>query len=375
VEAKRALARVGLSVSLEEPGARTVNAPPRPVTAPARAVNSSAPRSRAPAAGFATAAGAYLEALRAGNRSPATVRLYDVALRRFVRWVEERRPGATCGDLDHALADAFVRHLRDARDDRPIGRGAPLSDRTVHQYAVVLKLFARWGARGRGYWTANPLADYEAPRFTEPDIVPYSREELAALLDASGSPAAFMGRRLRAMLLVALDTGLRRGELRRLTLPMVDATTGRVRLPAAITKTRRPRTVHLQRAALDAVRAWLAAREVLPEVAPDRGPLFCGLDGAMLADGAMDRLAARLRARSGVVRFHWHLLRHTAGTESLRNGADSLDVQETLGHTTSAMTRRYLHLTDDDRRERHARYSPVEALLARPEPRERRFRR
>jgi integrase len=316
VEARRALARVGLSISLEDPEGRPVNAPPRAVTAPARAVNSPAARSRVPAAGLATAADAYLEALRAGNRSPAT----------------------------------------------------------VHQYAVVLKLFARWGARGRRYWTANPLADYEAPRFTEPDIVPYSHEELAALLDASGSPGAFMGRRLRAMLLVALDTGLRRGELRRLTLPMVDATTGRVRLPAAITKTRRPRTVHLQRAALDAVRVWLAARDVLPGVAPDRGPLFCGLDGAMLADGAMDRLAARLRARSGVARFHWHLLRHTAGTESLRNGADSLDVQETLGHTTSAMTRRYLHLTDD-RRERHAHYSPVEALLARPEPRERRFRR
>ena len=79
----------------------------------------------------------------------------------------------------------------------------------------------------------------------------------------------------------------------------------------------------------------------------------------------MHELAVRLRARSGVARFRWHLLRHTAGTESLRNGADSLDVQEALGHTTGAMTRRYLHLTDDDRRERHARYSPVEALLGR----------
>ena len=108
----------------------------------------------------------------------------------------------------------------------------------------------------------------------------------------------------------------------------------------------------------------------------DRGPLFCDLAGRRLSDGAMDRLAARLRARSGVARFRWHLLRHTAGTESLRNGADSLDVQEALGHARPMMTRRYLHLTDDDRRERHARYSPVEALLGPPAPaaREGRFR-
>jgi integrase/recombinase XerC len=133
--------------------------------------------------------------------------------------------------------------------------------------------------------------------------------------------------------------------------------------------------VHLQRGALAAVRSWLVARDALPGVRPEAGPLFCQLDGAPLSDGAMHELAVRLRGRSGVGRFRWHLLRHTAGTESLRNGADSLDVQETLGHATGAMTRRYLHLTDDDRRERHARYSPVEALLARPEPRERRFRR
>jgi integrase len=69
------------------------------------------------------------------------------------------------------------------------------------------------------------------------------------------------------------------------------------------------------------------------------------------------------------------LIRHTFGTDSLRNGADSLDVQETLGHTSNAMTRRYLHLTDDDRKERHARYSPVQALITGSEPRQSRFSR
>jgi integrase/recombinase XerC len=184
-----------------------------------------------------------------------------------------------------------------------------------------------------------------------------------------------MVRRLRAMLLVALDTGLRRGELRRLEVPMLDAAAGRIRLPAAITKARRPRTVHLQRGALAAVRAWQVARGALPDAPPDRGPLFCTLRGGALSDNAMHELAVRLRVRSGVARFRWHLLRHTAGTESLRNGADSLDVQEALGHASSEMTRRYLHLTDDDRRARHARFSPVEALLRDASPRAQRFRR
>src|SRR5262245_60384300 len=328
-----------------------------------------------PAAPLAEAVDAYLDAVRVVGRAPATVGLYRVALARFLGWAEAARPGATCTDLDHALVDAYVRYLRHEYRAHVTGQGPRLSDRSVHQYVTVLKTFARWGARGRRYWATSPLADYESPAFTEAEIVPYTREETVALLAACGPDTTFAGRRLRAMLLVALDTGVRRGELRRLTVPMLDPAVGRLRLPAAITKTRRARTVHLQRGDLAAVRSWLVARNALPGVRRDAGPLFCRLDGAPLSDGAMQELAVRLRARSGVGRFRWHLLRHTAGTESLRNGADSLDVQETLGHATGAMTRRYLHLTDDDRRERHARYSPVEALLARPEPRERRFRR
>jgi site-specific recombinase XerD len=316
------------------------------------------------------AAQTFLASVRSSRRSATTLATYRAALRCFARWVGARAPAATCADLGHPLADAYLACLREehrARQDQA------LSDRSVHEYLVVLKLFARWGARGRRYWDVSPLQEYQLPGYVERDIVPYTREELGALLAAAGPGHTFVGRRLRAMLLVALDTGLRRGELRQLTLEMLDLPSGRVRLPAAITKTRRARTVHVQAAARAALEAWLAARGALPGVDPAGGPLFCALDGRPLTDGAMHELAVRLRVRSGVGRFRWHLIRHTAGTALLRNGADSLDVQEMLGHTTSTMTRRYLHLTDEDRRLRHARYSPVEELLGAPEPRVARF--
>ena len=51
--------------------------------------------------------------MRDGGRSPQTVALYRAALARFVRWLDGERPGATCADLDHALVDAYVRHLDD----------------------------------------------------------------------------------------------------------------------------------------------------------------------------------------------------------------------------------------------------------------------
>ena len=174
MEVRRALARVGLSLD-DETGAAAGAAGP----------------AAGPAVPLGLAVGAYLEAVRAGGRSPETVRVYRTVLRAFLGWAAGARPGATCADLGHALADAFVRHLREEHRARP--GGAPLADRTVHQYVTVLKIFARWGARGRRYWPVSPLADYEAPAFIEREIVPSRARELAALLAACGADTTFVG--------------------------------------------------------------------------------------------------------------------------------------------------------------------------------------
>jgi site-specific recombinase XerD len=369
MKATLALGRVGLTLDSDDPPV-PVRAQPTTEGARRRGTGDVPRRAHTPTAAEAIAA--FLLAVRSRNKSPETVRSYRGALAHFARWIEARRPEATCAELTHELADAYVHYLR---HEYLTSLGTRLSDCSVHQYVAVLKIFARWGARAKRYWPANPLAEYETPAFTASEIVPYSHEELRALLAACGSNCTFKGRRLRAMFLLALDTGLRRAEIRRLAVPMVDDRTGRVHLPSSITKTRRSRTVHLQEAALAALKSWLVARNALPDVTPASGPLFCQLSGAPLTDGAMQQLAVRLRERSGVARFRWHLMRHTAGTESLRHGADSVDVQETLGHATGEMVRRYLHLTDDDRRERYARYSPVQALLQGTDQRASRFRR
>jgi hypothetical protein len=91
------------------------------------------------------AIGAYLDAVRATGRSAATAATYRRALACFLTWATAARPGAACAALDHALADAYVRHLRDAYLAQPSGRGPRLSDRSVHLYVKVLKAFARWG--------------------------------------------------------------------------------------------------------------------------------------------------------------------------------------------------------------------------------------
>jgi integrase/recombinase XerD len=354
MDARDALARVGLSVDygkVEKKG-RKARLPATPIATLPDAISS------------------FLRALENRNRSAQTLNTYRAALGRFRTWLEAQPEACLWSDLTHQLAERYLDYLR---RDYVSPRGRPLSDASVHQYIAVLKTFSEWGARGDRFWASSPLAEFEVPSFVEVDIQPFTHAELHALISACGSQRSFAGRRLLAMLLTALDTGMRRGEIRQLGLDMLDPRAGRIRLPAHITKTKRSRTVHLQEATLSAVRAWLIARNALPDVSSEVGPLFCQLDGRPISDGAMQELATRLRKRSGVSRFRWHLVRHTCGVESLRNGADSVDVQDTLGHTSLRMTRRYLQLTDEDRKQRHARYSPVQSLLTPQAPRQARF--
>ncbi|MEX1156998.1 MAG: tyrosine-type recombinase/integrase, partial [Chloroflexota bacterium] len=59
-----------------------------------------------------------------------------------------------------------------------------------------------------------------------------------------------------------------------------------------------------------------------------------------------------------------HVLRHTFARTFLTNGGDVFSLQRILGHSPASLeiTRRYVHLLDDDLRATHRRASPVDHL-------------
>jgi site-specific recombinase XerD len=68
----------------------------------------------------------------------------------------------------------------------------------------------------------------------------------------------------------------------------------------------------------------------------------------------------RLRDRSGIARIHWHLFRHGFAQHALRQGADIGTVQEMLGHSSNAMTRRYAgHVRQTEAARQMPRFAPI----------------
>jgi integrase len=156
--------------------------------------------------------------------------------------------------------------------------------------------------------------------------------EIARLLDAcrtSRNP------HLTTIVIVAINTGMRKSEILGLTWERIDLASARITLYD--TKNGRARGVPVNRAVYDA----LIALE--PDGAKRTGLLF-RRSGAR-AWGKIRTAFENAVERAELKHLRFHDLRHTAASHLVMRGATLKEVQEVLGHRTFAMTLRYAHLS------------------------------
>ena len=166
--------------------------------------------------------------------------------------------------------------------------------------------------------------------------------EVDAIL-ASPDQSSWIGRRDHAMLLVAVQTGLRVSELIGLRRQDVH------RDPCAHLrcrgKGRKERATPLTRCGVRVLRAFLAERPGEPHE-----PLFPGPRGAALGRDAVRRLVSRHTAAAAArcpslaeKRVSPHTLRHTCAMRLLEAGTDIATIALFLGHEQISSTNMYLH--------------------------------
>ena len=169
-------------------------------------------------------------------------------------------------------------------------------------------------------------------------------EDIHKLMAACNRGAT--GIRNRALLVVLWRAGLRVGEALALRPSDLDPAAGQVRVRRG--KGGKPRSVGMDPEAFAVVDAWLERRRALG--LDGHAPLFCTLQGQGLDAGYGRAMLKRLARRAGVRRrVHLHGLRHTHAVELVREGAALPQVQAQLGHSSLAVTSRYLaHVTPED---------------------------
>lgn len=194
---------------------------------------------------------------------------------------------------------------------------------TCNRYLAALSHAVSFAVREWDWLNEHPVRRVKRAREPKGRMRFLSEEERARLLTACRTSAS-----LYALVVLALSTGARKGELLRLCWRDVDLLGRRALIPQ--TKSGKPRTVPLVPAAVEAL------RRLMRQVGEDRVFLH-----------SHRRQWEEARAAAGLAGVPFHALRHTAASYLAMSGASVRDIQSILGHETLAMAQRYAHLTDD----------------------------
>jgi integrase len=150
---------------------------------------------------------------------------------------------------------------------------------------------------------------------------------------------------LQPMVLVSLNTGLRRGELTSITWADIDLKKKILTVRGGYAKGGKARHVPLNSEAIAVLKAYKKQRD-------EDGAIFPVLD--------VKRAWAPLLKNAKIAGFRWHDLRHSFASKLVAAGVDLNTVRELLGHVDLKMTLRYAHLAPEHKA------AAVEKLLLRP---------
>lgn len=140
---------------------------------------------------------------------------------------------------------------------------------------------------------------------------------------------------LKTLLIIAIETGMRRGEL--LGLRWRDISHNRRVVTLHMTKNGERREVPLSQRAYDALSTWRRSDDL-----NDEERVF------PLSAGGLEQIWSRLLLRAKITDLRFHDLRHEAVSRLFERGLNVMEVSSISGHRELRMLRRYSHLRAED---------------------------
>ena len=271
--------------------------------------------------------------------SPHTVASYRDTFRLLLRYAAQQLKRGPCElrmeELDASFLEKFLRHLERDRANSARTRNARLS---------ALHAFFRFVAINEPALSlqCQRILAIPAKRYERAPVAFLTEEEVAALV-AAPDPGTWIGARDRALLLVAVQSGLRNSELTSLRRQDVELGTGaHVR---CLGKGRKMRCTPLRPDVVAILKDWLLRQNAKPD-----DPVFPSSRGGRLSADAVQHLVSRHAATArqacpslATKSVTPHSLRHAAAMHMLRRGVDLSVIALWLGHESSETTQVYLH--------------------------------
>lgn len=219
-----------------------------------------------------------------------------------------------------------------ARLDAPTKQKTDRSIASVNrELALLRRMFSV--AVGEGWLARNPFTGAKLinPADERKRIVEFTREDEARLLAACIGPRVH----LRPILVCAIDTGMRLGEMLKLRWSDVSLETGIIQILATNTKTQTARQVSMTSRVQETLSGlWALSTR-------DPGELVFGIKSNVR------RAFRAVREAAGMPGLHLHDLRHVTAFRLVAGGLGLSEVGKILGHAQPSTTYRYANVTDD----------------------------
>jgi site-specific recombinase XerD len=296
--------------------------------------------------------------------SPHTVASYRDTFRLLLKFLQKHIRKApselTMADLDVRLIGAFLQDLETGRQNAIRSRNLRLT---------AIRSFFRYAALECPEHAEQIHRVLAIPpkRHSRPMVDFLAKPEIEALLSAPDQ-TGWRGRRDHALLLLAVQTGLRLSEIA--GLRHADIELGRGAHVRCLGKGRKERCTPLTRTAVRVLRAWIQEQG-----RDERRTLFPNARGGHLSPDTIQHLVARHAAAAAKScstlrkkRVTPHVLRHTAAMELLQAGVDRSVIALWLGHESIETTQIYLDANLEIKEQALKRTAPAGATVTRFKP-------
>jgi len=295
----------------------------------------------------------FLQTMRMRNCSERTIRSWRYILVRFMQWCDQR--GIEC--VSQVTAEHLTAYRRSLFHYRNPQTGRPLKFATQAHYLIPIRRWFCWLLENT-WIDVDVSGQLELPK--EEQRLPtgvLSADQVESLLNLPdiGQP---LGLRDRAILETFYSTAIRCAEL--IELDVYDLNVERQIVTIQLGKGKKDRVVPIGLRAISWVTKYL--RDVRPTFVAESGVtnLFVSSKGHAIHPNQLSALVRKYLLQVGIThRGACHLLRHTAATLMLENGADLRSLQLFLGHARLNTTQIYTHVSIQRLQDVHRKTHPA----------------
>ena len=295
----------------------------------------------------------YLQMMRMRNSTDRSVKYVDDILRRFINWCDERGI-ESMDEVTHEIVAAYRRHLFHYRNART---GKPLKFDTQSHYLTPVRCWFRWMVQC-DLIEHDPTQNVELPKSEERlPIDVLTADQMETLINRPDIKQP-LGLRDRAILEVFYSCAIRSSEL--CNLDVYDIVEDRQIVNVRMGKGQKDRVVPIGERALSWTLKWL--HDIRPDMVSHSvtHALFVSFRGHRLGPKHVSKIVRDYLTSTGIKqKGSCHLLRHTAATLMMENGADLRSLQQYLGHARLNTTQLYTHVSINRLREVHKATHPA----------------